>query len=106
MSDHRVTPASPAEPSPPSDGRRRYVPDPIPLRQDPPAQVQRDLDMAQHVIDQLAQNQVNLHFEVDRDSGTVRVQLLDAGGHVFREIPARSLLDTLSGGGLLLDQTG
>jgi hypothetical protein len=32
--------------------------------------------------------------------------VLNGDGAVVREIPARSLLDTLSGGGLIVDQLG
>ena len=72
----------------------------------PPAAVHADLDVAAQVIEELASRQVSLHFEVDHQAGRVRVQVLDGEGSVMREIPARSLLDTLSGGGLLIDQHG
>ena len=72
----------------------------------PPPAVQADLDVAAQVIEELASRQVSLHFEVDHEAGTVRVQVLDGDGSVMREIPARSLLHTLSGGGLLIDQHG
>ena len=32
--------------------------------------------------------------------------MLDSNGDVIREIPTKSLLDALSGGGLLIDQKG
>ena len=72
----------------------------------PPADVRREFDLAARVIEELSQRQVNLHFEVDHDAGRVRVQVLDGDGAVVREIPPRCLLDTLSGGGLLVDQRG
>ncbi len=69
----------------------------------PPVELQQDLATAQQVIADLASRQVNLHFEVDRDTGKVRVEMIDGNGKVIREIPTRRLLDTLSGGGLLID---
>jgi FlaG protein len=69
----------------------------------PPAELQQELATAQQVIADLTSRQVNLHFEVDRDTGKVRVEMIDGEGKVIREIPARRLLDTLSGGGLLID---
>lgn len=72
----------------------------------PPAAVQQEFDVAARVIEELSSRQVNLHFEVDHEAGKVRVQVLNGDGAVVREIPARSLLDTLSGGGLIVDQLG
>jgi hypothetical protein len=69
----------------------------------PPAELQQELATAQQVIADLASRQVNLHFEVDHSTGKVRVEMIDGTGKVIREIPARRLLDTLSGGGLLID---
>lgn len=69
----------------------------------PPPELQRELATAQQVIADLASRQVNLHFEVDQSSGKVRVEMIDGNGKLIREIPARRLLDTLSGGGLLID---
>lgn len=69
----------------------------------PPVELQQDLATAQQVIADLASRQVNLHFEVDHDTGKVRVEMIDGNGKVIREIPTRRLLDTLSGGGLLID---
>jgi hypothetical protein len=72
----------------------------------PPPAVQQEFDVAARVIEELSSRQVNLHFEVDHQAGKVRVQVLSGDGSVVREIPARSLLDTLSGGGLIVDQLG
>ena len=68
--------------------------------------MQQEFDVAARVIEELSSRQVNLHFEVDHEAGKVRVQVLSGDGSVVREIPARSLLDTLSGGGLIVDQLG
>jgi len=72
----------------------------------PPAALQAEYQAAAKAIESLAAQQVNLHFEVDSETNKVRVQVLDTDGRVLREIPARSLLDMLSGGGLLIDERG
>jgi uncharacterized FlaG/YvyC family protein len=68
----------------------------------PPAALQAEYQAAAKVIESLASQHVNLHFEVD-EANRVHVQVMDADGRVIREIPARSMLDMLSGGGLLID---
>jgi len=70
----------------------------------PPPEVQADLVTAQQVIAELAARQVNLHFDVDHDTGQVRIEMVDGNGRVIKEIPARRVLETLSGGGLLVDE--
>lgn len=70
----------------------------------PPPEVQADLATAQQVIAELHARQVNLHFDVNHDTGHVRIEMLDGDGQVIKEIPARRVLDTLSGGGLLVDE--
>ncbi len=70
----------------------------------PPPEVQADLATAQQVLAELAARQVNLHFDVDHETGQVRVEMLDGNGDVIKEIPARRVLDTLSGRGLLVDE--
>jgi FlaG protein len=72
----------------------------------PPAALADEYHAAARVIEELAAQQINLHFEVDGSSNRVRVQMLDRNGDVIREIPARSLLDSLSGGGLIVDHRG
>jgi uncharacterized FlaG/YvyC family protein len=72
----------------------------------PPADLADDLAVAQHVIAELQARQVSLHFEMDEEAGRVRVQVTNAKGEVLREIPTRKLLDTLAGGGLLIDLKG
>ena len=70
----------------------------------PPPEVQADLATAQQVIAELAERQVNLHFDVDHDTGQVRVEMLNGNGEVIKEVSARRVLDTLAGGGLLVDE--
>ncbi len=77
---------------------------PKPGQSTPPPEVHQDLATAQQVIADLAARQVNLHFNVDHETGKVRVEMIDGSGRVIKEIPTRRLLDTLSGGGLLVDE--
>src|SRR3954447_8264573 len=69
-----------------------------PPESEPPAALQAEYQAAAKVIEELAAQQVNLHFELDDDSNRVHVQVLDGDGEVIRDIPARSLLDMLGGG--------
>ncbi len=106
MTDHGTPPIqgigkAPATPTPAKRPQLRAV-DPGP----PPADIEQEYNVAAQVIEELAARQVNLHFEVDHAAGTVRVQVLSGDGSLVREIPTRSLLDTLSGGGLLVDENG
>lgn len=102
MTDHGITPISgvdgialgrPSRPAP----ALQLVPS------EPPPALRDEYHAAARVIEELAAHQINLHFEVDEDTNRVRVQMLDHHGSVIREIPARSLLDSLSGGGLIID---
>jgi hypothetical protein len=85
---------------------RRLAAVPSPPAGEPPAALEAEYRAAARAIEDLAAQQVNLHFEVDDHSNRVRVQVLDSNGEVIREIPARSLLDMLSGGGLMIDTHG
>jgi FlaG protein len=105
--EHGLTPIGPvAKPDGQAAPTRRPLAAVYSTPKSPPPELRQELDVAAQVIEQLSQQQVNLHFEVDEQAGSVRVQVLDSKGNVLREIPARSLLDTLSGGGLLVDQRG
>ena len=103
--EHGLTPIGgsngPARPTP----VRRITAVPSP-ESEPPAALQAEYQAAAKVIEELAAQQVNLHFEIDDDQNRVHVQVLDGDGKVVREIPARSLLDMLGGGGLLIDTHG
>lgn len=90
-------------PTPPSRPVLHAVGDP---HGSPPAAVRQACDVAARIVEEFSSRQVNLHFEVDRDGGNVRIQVLNGEGFVIREIPARSLLDTLSGSSLIVDQLG
>ena len=102
MTDHGITPISGVDSS--ALGRTgRQAPALHLLPSEPPAALANEYHAAARVIEELASHQINLHFEVDQDTNRVRVQMLDRNGDVIREIPARRLLDSLSGGGLLID---
>ncbi|HYW28712.1 MAG TPA: flagellar protein FlaG [Gaiellales bacterium] len=102
MTDHGITPISGVESI--ALGRTgRPAPALQLVPSEPPAALADEYHAAARVIEELAARQINLHFEVDEDANRVRVQVLDQHGDVIREIPARSLLDSLSGGGLIID---
>jgi FlaG protein len=97
------------------DAIRRLIPMPSPLAgastarnsrapSSPPPELQQDFATAQEMAAELESRQVNLHFDVDGDTGRVRIELLDSSGEVLREIPATHLLDALSGGATLIDE--
>ena len=73
------------------------VPD---LPDEPPASLGPEYHIAARVIDDLAACQVNLHFEIDEAANLVHVQILDHDRQLIREIPAGTLLDSLSGDSL------
>ena len=102
MTDHGITPISGVDGI--ARGRTgRQAPALQLVPSEPPPALSEEYHAAARVIEQLAAQQINLHFEVDEDTNRVRVQMLDQHGDVIREIPARSLLDSLSGGGLIVD---
>jgi hypothetical protein len=105
VTEHGRTPIGGSnEPVRPQPGRR-LAPAPSPISQ-PPESLQADYRAAARVIEDLAAQHVNLHFEIDESSNRVHVQVLDSNGEIIREIPARRLLDMLSGGGLMIDTHG
>lgn len=106
--EHGISPVGPvgSPGGPPTQNRRPRLTVAYSAPSEPPAELHSELDAAARVIEQLSAQQVNLHFEVDERAGSVRVQVVDSKGTVLREIPPRSLLDTLSGGGLLIDERG
>jgi hypothetical protein len=74
----------------------------------PPTEVLASLDKAARVIEELASKRVNLHFEVDDHTNTVRVEVRDGHGNVVRQIPTSKALDVLAGdhAGLTFDGRG
>jgi flagellar protein FlaG len=83
------------------EGREAAPVTPVPAS--PPPEVLEALDAAATVIRDLAENRVELHFEVE--GGRIRVEVTDGEGNVVRQIPPTRLLDVLAGGsdGLLVD---
>jgi hypothetical protein len=106
VTDHGLTPIRSIDGGATLTGLHRRDDALQPFPSEPPAALTAEYQAAARVIEDMAAKQVNLHFEIDDDSNKVRVQMLDKNGDVIREIPARSLLDSLSGGGLLIDERG
>ena len=93
--EHGITPISGNLTPRGAKTRPVAVPD---LPAEPPASLGPEYHIAARVIEYLAARQVNLHFEIDEATNRLQVQMLDHDGQVIREIPAHSLLDSLSGG--------
>jgi len=74
------------------------------MQSSPPPELQHAFATAQQVAADLQLRQVNLSFDVDGDTGRVKVRLIDSSGQVLREMPATHLLDALSGRGVLIDE--
>jgi uncharacterized FlaG/YvyC family protein len=105
VTEHGLTPITRIDSASRAQSTRRQGSAPA-LPSEPPAALQAEYSAAARVIEDLAARQVNLHFEIDHNTNRVHVQMLDWNGDVIREIPTKSLLDALSGGGLLIDQKG
>lgn len=103
--DHGLTPVGGAQSTAGFSRGSRAQPRMTAADSSPPPALQAEYSVAAQAIETLASQQINLHFEVD-DSNFVHVQVLNSDGEVLKEIPASSLFDTLSGGGLLIDQRG
>jgi hypothetical protein len=103
--DHGLTPVSGVQSTAGFSRGQRLQPRLTAADSSPPPALQAEYSAAAQAIETLASQQINLHFEVDKED-TVHVQVLDSDGQVIKEIPASSLFDTLSGGGLLIDQLG
>jgi hypothetical protein len=63
----------------------------------PPVDALREVDRAAARAEELWNEQRELHFEMDEDSGRVIVQVRDLDGRVIRTIPPSEALDVLSG---------
>jgi len=63
----------------------------------PPPDALREVDRAAARAEELWNEQRELHFEMDEDSGRVVVQVRDLDGRVIRTIPPSEALDILSG---------
>ena len=63
----------------------------------PPPEAVAMIERAAQRADELWRDQRELHFEMDKDSGRVIVQVRDLEGRVIRTIPPSEALDVLSG---------
>ena len=63
----------------------------------PPPEAVAMIDRAAQRAEELWRDQRELHFEMDKDSGRVIVQVRDLEGRVIRTIPPSEALDVLSG---------
>jgi flagellar protein FlaG len=66
----------------------------------PPPDVVVEVHRAAARAAELAENNRELHFEKDPNSGRIVVQVRDLSGNVLRTIPPSSALDVMSGAGL------
>ena len=64
---------------------------------EPPPDALREVDRAAARAEELWNDQRELHFEMDEDSGRVIVQVRDLDGRVIRTIPPSEALDIMSG---------
>jgi hypothetical protein len=67
---------------------------------EPPPDALREVDRAAARAEELWKGKRELHFEMDKDSGRVIVQVRDLEGRVIRTIPPSEALDIMSGGAL------
>ena len=63
----------------------------------PPQEVREAVDAASKVVQDLAANHRELHFEKDRDTGRLIIQVRDFDGNVLKTIPPSTVLDVMSG---------
>jgi hypothetical protein len=78
--------------------RRPYTAGGVAPEADPlPAELRHQLNVAASVILELSDRQVDVHFDVDHDTGTVRIHVLDYVGNTIGEISPSSMLEVLAG---------
>ncbi len=63
----------------------------------PPPEVRREVQEAAERAQQLADEERELHFELDEATGTVTVQLRDLDGRVIRTVRPSEALEIASG---------
>jgi FlaG protein len=64
-----------------------------------PAEARRAVDQTTAGTDALLAAQRQLHFEVNKDTGRMEIELRDLEGNVLRRIPPGEALDFLARGG-------
>ena len=63
----------------------------------PTEEVRRHVDRAAEVVAQLHENNRELHFSKDEETGRVVIQVRDLDGNVLKTIPPSHALDVMSG---------
>ena len=66
----------------------------------PTAEARELVAKAAEVVEELQQNNRELHFSRDEDSNRVVIQVRDLEGNVIKTIPPSEALDIMSGGEL------
>jgi flagellar protein FlaG len=64
----------------------------------PPAEVWRAMNAAAHHVEELRSANRQLHFEKNRDTGRVEVEVRDGNGDLIRVIPPSEALAVATGG--------
>jgi uncharacterized FlaG/YvyC family protein len=73
------------------------VPNDMSIPATPPNEVLQALGRVQRVAKELRDQGLDVRFRVDDDSQKAKVQVVDSGGNVVRDIPVVQALDLLSG---------
>ena len=66
----------------------------------PTEEVRRQVDRAAEIAAQLHDNNRELHFSKDQETGRVVIQVRDLDGNVLKTIPPSRALDVMSGAAL------
>jgi flagellar protein FlaG len=66
----------------------------------PTEEVRRQVDRAAEIAAQLHENNRELHFSTDQETGRVVIQVRDLDGNVLKTIPPSRALDVMSGAAL------
>jgi flagellar protein FlaG len=66
----------------------------------PTEEVRRHVDRAAEIAAQLHENNRELHFSKDQETGRVVIQVRDLDGNVLKTIPPSRALDVMSGAAL------
>jgi flagellar protein FlaG len=94
-----VSPAAPAVPAAPVAAPVSAPVDTVELSlpSSPPEEVLDAVGAAADRAEELAADNRELHFEVDKESKRVIIQVRDLDGNVIRTIPPKHALDVMSG---------
>lgn len=64
----------------------------------PPVDVMREVAAAGERVERLRENDRELRFSLNHDTGRVQIEVRDLAGSLIREIPPSEALDAMSGG--------